>query len=162
MTAIVFLDTSVLLNVLDVPGKNADRTAISARFKERVAAGDAFVIPLTAVIEVGNHLAQLPDGGARRHRSERFVTFLRGFLDGKMPWVVPALVWDHAFLAGLLQGDPTPESYVPSLVELATQQVGAGDAAILHEMRRYRSRIDVPSGQSVELWSLDAGLAAYT
>jgi len=73
--------------------------------------------------------------------------------------VVSGLVWDQPFLGLLLDGDET--SLVPSLVDLATQKVGTGDAAILHEVRRYRDRADVPSGQHVTIWSLDAGLSSY-
>jgi hypothetical protein len=40
-------------------------------------------------------------------------------------------------------------------------RIGAGDASILHEMRRYRSRSDVPSGLVVTIWTLDATLAAH-
>lgn len=159
MAAVVFLDTSVLLNLLDVPGKNSDRAEIRADFTDRQEAGDTFVIPTTAVIEVGNHIAQLPDGGERRDRASRFVKFLRRSLQGAPPWVVSGMVWDEGFLAGLLDGDD--QAYVPGLVDLATQQVGAGDAAILHEVQRYRARVDIPSGQTVTIWSLDAGLSAH-
>lgn len=62
MGDVVFVDTSVLLNVLDVPGKNSDHVEVASTFKQRVQEGHTFVIPATSVIEVGNHIAQLSDG----------------------------------------------------------------------------------------------------
>lgn len=73
--------------------------------------------------------------------------------------MVSGLVWDQAFLAGLIEG--RAEMHLPGLVDFASSQVGAGDAAILHERERYRSRVDIPSGQVVTIWTLDQGLAAY-
>lgn len=159
MTAVVFLDTSILLNLLDVPGKNSDRDTVVSEFVLRQGEGDTFVIPATAVIEVGNHIAQLADGTERRHRAERFAKFLQHSLDGVSPWVVSGLVWDHDFLGRLINGNEA--AYLPSLIDLATQEVGTGDAAILHEVQRYRERADVPSGQPVTIWSLDVGLSVY-
>lgn len=159
MGDVVFVDTSVLLNVLDVPGKNSDREEVTSTFKKRVQEGHTFVIPATSVIEVGNHIAQLPDGGLRRDRARRFERFLLASLQGTPPWVVSGLVWDQTFLTGLIEG--RTELHLPGLVDFASSQVGAGDAAILHERERYRSRVDVPSGQTVTIWTLDQGLAAY-
>lgn len=65
MAEVVFVDTSVLLNLLDVPGKNGDRDSVTAEFK-RMASDDAvLVIPIAAVIEVGNHIAHLSSGRQR-------------------------------------------------------------------------------------------------
>ncbi len=153
----VFLDTSVLLNVLDVPGKNSHRAQITSEFKRLVSGGATLVIPIAAVIEVGNHLAQL-SGHERRDRALRFSEFLQRSLEGRAPWVVSGAGWDAAFLGGLLQGDDMR----PGLVDLCTGGVGSGDASILLELSRYRSRSDLPSALPVRLWTLDEGLGAYT
>lgn len=156
MRRIVFLDTSVLTNVLDVPGKNGERDVVVPRFRELAKDGSTLIIPIAAVIEVGNHIAQLP-GDARRDRSHRFESFLRQSLDGKPPWVVSGAIWDIEFLRELVEGHPRR----PSMVTLCTAQVGTGDGSILLEVERFRQRSDVPSAIPIELWSLDGGLAAH-
>lgn len=153
---VVFLDTSVLLNVLDVPDKNSDRDEVRAEFRQLVHEHATLVIPIAAVVEVGNHLAQL-HGPERRDRTERFVGFLRAAVENKSPWVVSGASWDEAFLAGLLDGD----DHRPGLVDLTTWGVGSGDVSILLELQRYRARTDLPSALPVRLWTLDAGPAAY-
>ncbi len=158
MQRVVFLDTSVLLNVLDVPDKNGEKEAILPRFRELAKSGTALmVIPMAAVIEVGNHIAQLENGAVRRQRMERFADFLRQSLSGRPPWVVSGAIWDAVFLSELVEGHQER----PGMVDLSSGGVGAGDGSILLELERYRQRSDVPSKLPVELWSLDQGLQAY-
>jgi len=77
VTGVVFLDSSVLFNLLDVPAKNSDRAAVVAKFQRLVREATTFVFPVTAVIETGNVIAQLSDGNARRTCMERFEEWLR-------------------------------------------------------------------------------------
>lgn len=51
MTEVVFLDSSVLFNILGVPRKCSDRAEVVARFKEQAENGATFVFPMTAVAE---------------------------------------------------------------------------------------------------------------
>ena len=157
MATVVFVDTSVLLNVLDVPGKNSDRTTVIAEFKALVAASTTLDIPVAAVIEVGNHIAQLPSGADRRSRAAQFSLFLSRSLTGEAPWVVSGIPWDSPFLHRIVGG----HEVLPTLVDFCTAQVGGGDASILHELSSYRQRADLPSALPVRLWTLDAGLASY-
>ena len=156
MSEVVFVDTSVLLNVLDVPHKNSDRDSIVQKFKDLARSGSLLVIPIAAVVEVGNHLAQLP-GTVRRDRCERFTALLHSSLGNQAPWVVSGTTWDQVFLRDLLDGHASR----PGMIELCTTAVGTGDGSILLELERYRSRSDVPSALPVRLWTLDQGLQAY-
>lgn len=155
MAEVYFVDTSVLLNLLDVPQRNQDRAEVTALFKERVRAGAILVIPAATIIETGNLIAQLADGGARRDRATRLAGFLTAAAEGRAPWTVVATEWSGEFLQSLVDGGGT----APSLADLAMQGVGAGDACILRELAAYRSR--VPSGLTLSVWTLDAGLAAH-
>jgi hypothetical protein len=158
MAETVFIDTSVLLNLLDVPRKNSDRDEAVTEFK-RLAKDVTVVliIPVTAVIETGNHIAQLADGGLRRDRAARLCQWLRHALDGTSPWGLSRAEWDDAALGRLIEG----HAHLPTLPELASQGVGAGDAAILHERQRFLERVEVPSGQLVRIWTYDHGLGSY-
>jgi len=51
MSAIVLLDTSVYLNVLDVPGFNQDRDKVFAELQDAIGSGDYFLLPLATVWE---------------------------------------------------------------------------------------------------------------
>lgn len=153
MRRVVFLDTSILCNVLDVPGKNGERAAVMHRFTSLLKDGTVLVIPIAAVIETGNHVAQLPEG-SRRDRSAVLETFLRRSLFATPPWVVSGASWDAGFLEDLLTG----AARRPGMVDLCVRGVGTGDASILLEIERFRARTDLPSGLPVELWTLDRAL----
>ncbi len=69
MEGVIFLDSSILLNILDVPQKNSDRATVLPRFQELYGSGShLLVIPMAAVLEVGT---------SPRSRTERFAACLR-------------------------------------------------------------------------------------
>ena len=71
MSTIVLLDTSVYLNILDVPDFNQDRDEVFTTLQDSIGCGDYFLLPLATVWETGNHIADLADGQTRRQASPR-------------------------------------------------------------------------------------------
>ncbi|MFM5322136.1 hypothetical protein ACET9O_21380 [Aeromonas caviae] len=72
MSAISIIDTSVFLNLLDVPNRNGEREQVYQAFSEYVELGATFILPMATIIETGNHIAQNGDGGTRRATAQRF------------------------------------------------------------------------------------------
>ncbi|MFD3413750.1 hypothetical protein [Streptomyces cyaneofuscatus] len=67
-----FVDTSILCNLLEVPGKSQHRKQVIDELKSKRERRDTdLLLPVTAIIETGNHLAQVSDGRARRSCAER-------------------------------------------------------------------------------------------
>lgn len=154
MTEVVFLDSSVLFNLLQVPHKCSDRAVVLTEFEETRKNGAIFVFPVTAVVEVGNTIAQLA-GHDRYVCMERFVGLLRQALGTVAPWAVSGVSWDGDFLTALIDGGG---SRLP-LIDFATCGIGSGDASLLLEIERYRAR--VPSATPIRLWTLDETLSAH-
>ncbi|MGH3695326.1 MAG: hypothetical protein ACRDRX_15290 [Pseudonocardiaceae bacterium] len=154
MTEVVFLDSSVLFNILEVPHKCSDRASVIDEFKKLVGDGATLVFPLTAVIETGNVIAQLA-GHDRRVCMERFVRLLQQALSTTAPWAVSGVPWDGNFLSALIDGGDRRRP----LVEYATMGIGSGDASLLLEIEFYRAR--VPSATPIRLWTLDKALSAH-
>jgi hypothetical protein len=155
--AVVFVDTSILCALLRVPGKDAGHEDVRAEFRTRHAAGDLFILPLTAVIETGNHIEQIEDGlGHHRRRcAEGLCAILRLVADGTAPWVLHRVTWDDRLLGRFCDGGPGS----PPFVDVAGPgQLGGGDLSILVERDFYReARAHVP----VEVWTLDRRLEAW-
>ncbi|MGH9181685.1 MAG: hypothetical protein ACRDY5_08225, partial [Acidimicrobiales bacterium] len=88
MTTLTFVDTSVLCELLQVPGKSspARGAEVAAEADRRQQAGERFVIPITAVIETGNHIAQAD--GNRYEVAGRLVGLLQMALADDSPWRV--------------------------------------------------------------------------
>ena len=152
MTATVtMVDTSVLCELLQVPGKSdpARGANVRAEVDRRWQSGERFVIPVTAVIETGNHIAQ-----THRHDvAGRFVRLLRMAISEESHWRVLQTRMGTDFLAALCAGDSTGKT----LEALTAAGVGAGDVAILVERDQFLAGTAV---RKVQVWTFDHSLAA--
>jgi len=149
---VTFIDTSVLCELLEVPGMCSQHEDIRTEFELRDDDGERFVIPITAVIETGNHIAQA--AGDRRAAAERFVRFLAAGVSDEAPFTVHRLSWDDEFLTELCAGNTTGQPFI----DLASAKMGAGDVAILVERDRFKRD---SAYTDVQVWTLDEALAAY-
>ena len=147
MSGIVIVDTSVLLNVLDVPGFNQDRQADLAQFRDFIEAGANLLLPMAAIFEAGNHIAQLADGQQRRRYAGMFRDQVRKALAGEAPWT-PIRLPDERELAAWL--DDFPDS--------AMRGAGMGDLSIVKAWERTRTQ---HPARRVTIWSHDQHLAGY-
>lgn len=160
MPEIVFIDTSVILNLCDVPGKNSDRATVSDEFlalaEER---GSVLILPVAALVEAGNHIEHISNGHHRRECASILDGLIRSSVDGTPPWVVSDAQWGADFLKLIVDGVPPA---VPGMVDAAIrgQGIGLGDLSIVIEAGLYRGRVDVPTGVPVRVWTLDRPLDA--
>jgi len=149
-----FVDTSVLTNLCRVPDKD-ERYLEAAERLEAVWNEVQLIIPVTAVIETGNHIEQAKHDG-RERAARMFEKYLRSMMDDETPWVLHEVLWGADFLSQLCDG-PSP---VPGLVQMMmSKQLGAGDMAILVERRLYMARTRIPR---VDIWTYDERLRAYS
>jgi len=154
--SVVFVDTTILLNLLDVPNMNGERAAVLADYNKRKAGG-GLILPITTVIETGNHISHLPNGSARRACAERFVGLLELVIAGKSPFVLHETAWGGGFFDKLVRGGTTGTTLVDHLTQ---GQLGCGDVAILVERDHYLAR--VATGVTATVWTLDRGLASHS
>jgi len=154
MREVEFVDTSVLLNILDVPGKNQDRERVVEELREKNARGVQLIIPVSAVIETGNHITKLSDGHSRRVCAERFEKLLSAVARGDVPWALHQLDWGDRFLEKLCAG----VAHTGSFVGCAMQGLACGDLAILVERELFLERSAITRAR---VWTLDKQLAAY-
>ena len=73
MSSIVIVDTSVLLNIIDVPDRNQRKEEVLDRLATLIESSDHLFIPMAAIVEVGNHIAHGRNGAQRRAAAGRFV-----------------------------------------------------------------------------------------
>lgn len=125
---------------------------VADEFAARQAAGQQFVIPVTAVIEPGNQIAQL--SADRRTYAERLCNVVDESRGQNPPWIVRAVTWDESFLDALVGGDSTGSD----LVTLLGNKLGTGDVAILVERDQFVSET---AYVRTEIWTLDAELRAH-
>lgn len=145
MGEIVLVDTSVLMNVLDVRGFNQNREPVLAEFERLIEQGAHLFLPMAAVLEAGNHIAQLADGRVRRSTAELFAERIRQALDGEAPWR-PMQFPESATMATWLDEFP----------DAAMKGLGIGDLSIRKDWEALCKRYRL---SRVRVWTLDGDLA---
>lgn len=155
MASIVFIDTSVLCNLLEVPGRCQNHSEVVDNFKAMVSDGCQFVLPLTSLIETGNHICN--SGGNRRAAAERYERLIGQIADGRAPWKLNQVEWGENLLRDFLAGDGTGQAAVEWL---GNSQMGAGDLAILVERDDFVGR-SAYRPADVTVWSLEGQLSSY-
>jgi hypothetical protein len=156
MGDIVLLDTSVYLNVLDVPGFNQNRDDILNQFQVRVQNSDYFLLPMATIWETGNHIADLPDGGRRRQFAQTLVKAVQDALQGNAPYRTTYFPDREVFMSWLAD---FPDYAQRNKTDRQTREgVSLSDLSIIKEWEQTRDR---HSMSRVLIWSLDADLAGY-
>lgn len=144
MAEIVLVDTSVLMNVLDVRGFNQNREPVLTEFERLIEQGAHLFLPMAAVLEAGNHIAQLADGRVRRSTAELFAERIRQALDGEAPWR-PMQFPESAAMASWLDEFP----------DAAMKGLGIGDLSIRKDWEALCERHPL---SRVRVWTLDSDL----
>lgn len=145
--SVVLVDTSILLNVLDIPGFNQHVTEVRGELPRLIDAGDSLLLPIAAIVETGNHIAHLPDGNQRRKFATIFVEEVGKALSGEAPWR-PTRVPDAVKLAEWLHDFP----------DQAMRRIGVGDLTIIRE---WEAACEFHPTLRVRIWSLDRHLKGY-
>lgn len=144
---VVIIDTSVLLNVLNVPDRNQDRDEILEQFKALGDANTYFLLPLAAVFETGNHIAKLLDGRKRRQYAQKLRDRVTEAIAGDAPWK-PVQFPDSGEVSAWLREFP----------QYAMQKIDMSDLSIINAWEAARARY---RNLRVRIWSLDQHLQGY-
>lgn len=156
MSEIVLLDTSIYLNVLDVPGRNQDRNRVLTAFGDRVRNNDYFLLPMATIWETGNHIADLSDGGRRLQYARKLVVDVQGAIGGDAPYMPTHFPERNEFLAWLVE---FPDYAKRNKSDRQTREgVSLSDLSIIKEWEQTRMR---HSMSRVLIWSLDSDLSSY-
>lgn len=156
MSDIVLLDTSVYLNVLNVPGRNQQRQDVFNRFKYRVNDGDYFLLPMATIWETGNHISRLSTGKLRRAYALQLAENVQAALNGEAPFRTTYFP-DSSVFAQWLNAFPDFAQCNKS-TQKTNEGISLSDLSIIKEWEQIRDRYVM---SRVLIWSLDSDLAAY-
>ena len=142
MKSVKLIDTSVLCELLEIPGKSntLDADKVKAEFCKLVRQDVSFILPLATVLETGNHIAQNGNGNVRRTKAKELADFVVKSLEEASPFLSPPF-WQDEDLRAWMSQFPTS----------AMQRIGLGDVSIKRDLERARERL--PSATPVEIWS---------
>lgn len=144
-----FIDTSIMLNLLEVPKHCQDKEKVKAEWKKVLNNNETLIMPIATIIETGNHIAHISEGSARRDITLRFQEFLQKTADSEAPW--------ELYGAGL---NAEEIRYLADhLMEYTQDNVGIGDMTIIYAYQKYIE--EKPAIGTIMIWSMDHHLASY-
>lgn len=147
MKAVAIVDTTIFCNVLNIPHMNSERVQVMQELEDLLKEDTNLLLPMAAVYETGNHIAQLSDGGNRRRFAEVFIQQVAKAIGGEAPWQVMQL--------------PNLEEvgeWLSSFPDSATRGAGIGDLSIIKEWEKMAKKAP---NYRIFVWSLDSDLQGY-
>ncbi len=155
MTSIYIIDTSVFLNLLDVPNCNQNVESVRQDFDVYTESKCTFYLPMATIIETGNHIAQNGDGRVRRKTAQHFVEQIMASFAGEAPWR-PTAFWLKEDL--LLWIKNFPDCAGSNKAPDRQEGTSFGDLSIIEEF--HKSCKQFPMSE-ILIWSLDSDLQSY-
>ncbi len=155
MKKILILDTSILCTWLRVNGKETcgpdnnrwDYNRVDEKIKNEIKQDTILVLPLAAIIETGNHIAQCC--GDRFVLATNFTDFIKSAAEEATPWAAfthQSDLWNKEGLKNLAD----------RWKETAVSGQSLGDASIVDVANYYAE-----AGNVVEILTGDQGLKSY-
>jgi len=146
MRAVAILDTSILLELLRVPGRHSGNLQLDREIqRKRRQLEESLLLPVTAIIETGNHIGRLQDQRQRREHASRFVQLVDLALKGQAP------------LSAVGASLEELRTWLPTFVEWVTPQ--SREFTDLSIRQVWEQQCQQHQGRRVYVWSLDADLA---
>jgi hypothetical protein len=155
MSSICLIDTSIFLEILNVPNYNQHTALVLEDYQTYAESGCTFLLPMATILETGNHIAQNGDGTMRRITALRFVEEVKAAFTGLAPWrtttfpnTAEIMLWIDQFpiLAGKNKAPDKQEG------------TSFGDLSIIEEFNKSCKRFPM---SEVFIWSLDRDLQSY-
>lgn len=161
MADICLLDTSILLNILDVPNRNNDKEMVLTDFQTYIQSNCRFIIPFVVAVEVGNHISQNGDGRTRRATAERFVDMMQRTFSGALPFEISdfdlKVEWQNWISEFVDRAGQNKTTAKPN------EGMSLSDLSIIKEYESLQAKNKANKNKHVTvfIWSLDSDLIAY-
>ena len=155
MSSICLIDTSIFLEILNVPNYNQHRASVLEDFQTYAQSGCTFLLPMATILETGNHIAQNGDGTMRRKTALRFVKAVKEAFTGEAPWRTTTFPNTTEIMLWI---DQFPEFAGKNKAPDKQEGTSFGDLSIIEEFNKSCKRFPM---SEVFIWSLDRDLQSY-
>jgi len=161
MADICILDTSIILNILNVPNKNQNRVKVIDEFETYAESNCRFIIPLVVAVEVGNHISQNGNGDTRREIAKQFVDMMQKTFDGSSPFEISnfdlKLEWRNWINEFIVRAGQNKTATKPN------EGMSLTDLSIIKEYEDIQDKNKANRNKHVQvfIWSLDSDLIHY-
>ena len=145
--SICLVDTSILCEILEVPKLCRDSKAVLAELDAKVRRRESLLLPMSSILEAGNHIGQVGDGRQRRAAAEKFIALVQQAIRGETPFT-PTPFFEPDDLLAWLEEFP----------DWTARGSGLADLTILKE---FEKQCGLNRHRRVYIWTTDRHLSAY-
>jgi hypothetical protein len=145
--SVCLLDTSILCEILEVPGRCDHKAEVLGELEEKVRERESLLLPMSAIVETGNHIGQSGDGRQRRKSAGRFVALVQQAIRGETPFTPTPFFETEALL-----------DWLGHFPDWAMRGSGLADLTIAKEFER---QCTLHRQRRVYIGSLDGHLSSY-
>ncbi|WP_314309943.1 hypothetical protein [Kingella denitrificans] len=157
MKSICIIDTSIFLNILDVPRRNNDKERVIRDLGKYILSEKvSFFLPMATVLETGNHIAQNGDGNIRRQKAQSFCDYVRDAVKGNAPYKIINFPEDEKVILKWLA--EFPDSAGRNKTPDRHEGTSFGDFSII---KQYEQVVSLFPMREIWIWSLDSDLESY-
>jgi hypothetical protein len=156
MSSVCLIDTSIFLNLLNVPNRNQDMAQVISDYTDFASNECTFILPMATILETGNHIAQNGDGGTRRETAQRFCDAVLGAFNGDAPYQ-PIEFPSSQEIATWLCEFPNEAGKNKSITKLG-EGTSLGDLSIIKDFEKCREKFSM---SEIFIWSLDDDLKLF-
>ncbi|MEB3189715.1 MAG: hypothetical protein VKL42_05150 [Snowella sp.] len=147
MRAICLIDTSIFVEILNVPIMANQHQQVLQALEFKIKAKESLFLPMATILETGNHIGQNGDGNQRRQCANRFVQQVGKALAGTSPFTP---------ISFLKREDL--QQWLTQFPNKAMEGIGLGDLSIIQDWQRLCEQNE---GRRVYIWASDSHLQNY-
>ena len=147
MSATCLIDTSVFVEILNVPTKNAHHSEVLVDLETKIQNNETLFLPMATLLETGNHIAQNGDGRQRRRCAKKFVSQVQKALDERSPFKPIRFLTEEQL-----------QQWLNDFPDCAMRGYGLGDLSIIHDFDRL---CQLSPRLEIYIWSLDEHLSSF-
>lgn len=147
MSEVLIVDTTVFLNVLGVPGHCQHVQEVLEELESQVQASSEFLLPISVVLESGNHIADLTNGDHRWRWGEILRDQVRAAIEGGSAWGLTPLPTENDL-----------DSWMQEFPQAAREGVTAVNVTVI---KAWRAAYHKNPSRRVRIWSLNQRLQGY-
>lgn len=155
MDEIYFIDTCVLLDILQVPGKYDEHR--SKKHSKKLVdisykTNTTIIMPISVIIETGNFINHIDNAYHKQQCFNKFMDILKNIKEETAPW----LIYGYEYFQEDLN------KIIDTATSLSPYGVGMGDSFILESFNRYIDTLEPYKKYLIEIWSDDNHLQSYS
>ncbi len=152
--SVCLVDTTILCELLAVPNMHRQHAETLQLLQKKIQAQEHLLLPLTTILETGNHIGQNGDGNQRRQTAQKFAALVRAAIHGQSPFALATPFFTREQL------DPWLDQFPDYVMRGDARRKGSGfgDFTIV---QLYEEQCRLSPARRVYIWSHDQQLAHH-